>query len=123
MLGAARIVSEGATPASTLIEVVGRQITETLEADSCRFVSGPIQDARIALLDHDGVITRRGQVVDVRRIGLPHDGYLALLVRRRDRVIGHFLVTATTRLTYPSQEQRQVAVLLADQLAAALDPE
>jgi GAF domain-containing protein len=38
-------------------------------------------------------------------------------------VIGHFLVTASTNVTYPSKERRQVAVLLADQVAAALDAE
>ena len=123
VLGAARIVSEGDTPASTLIDLVGRQITDVLGADSCRFVAGPIHDTRIALLDHDGVVTRGGHTVDVDRVGLPHDEYVALLVRRGPRVIGHFLVTATTKVTYPSKEQRQVAVLLADQVAAALDAE
>ena len=59
--------------------------------------------------------------VDVDRVGLPHDEYVALLVRRGTRVLGHFLVTATTKVTYPSKEQRQVAVLLADQVAGALD--
>jgi K+-sensing histidine kinase KdpD len=123
VLGAARIVSEGNTPASTLIDVVGSQITHVLGADNCRFVTGPIHDARIALLDHDGVVTRGDHTVDVDRVGLPHDEYIALLVRRGPRVIGHFLVTATTEATYPSKERRQVAVLLADQVAAALDAE
>ena len=123
VLGAARIVSEGDTPASTLIEVVGRQITHVLGADNCRYVTGPIHDTRIALLDHDGVVTRAGHPVDVERAGLPHDEYIALFVRRGHRDIGHFLVTATTTPTYPSIEQRQVAVLLADQVAAALDAE
>jgi K+-sensing histidine kinase KdpD len=123
VLGAARIVSEGDTPASTLVEVVGRQIADVLGADSCRFVAGPIHDSRIALLDHDGVVTRGGHAVDVERSGLPHDEYVALLVRKGPRVIGYFLVTAATRVTYPSQERRQVAVLLADQVAAALDAE
>ena len=123
VLGAARIVSEGDTPSSTLVDLVGRQITDVLGASSCRYVAGPVHDARIALLDHDGVVTRGGHSVDVDRVGLPHDEYVALLVRRGPRVIGHFLVTATTELTYPSKERRQVAVLLADQVAAALDAE
>jgi K+-sensing histidine kinase KdpD len=121
VLGAARIVSEGDTPASTLVDVVGRQITEVLGANSCRYIAGPIHDARIALLDHDGVVTRGGHAVDVEKSGLPYNEYVALLVRRGPRVIGHFLVTATTNVTYPSKERRQVAVLLADQVAAALD--
>jgi K+-sensing histidine kinase KdpD len=121
VLGAARIVSEGDTPSTTLVDVVGRQICHVLGADSCRFVTGPVHDSRIALLDHDGVLTRGDHEVDVDRVGLPHDEYVALLVRRGSRVIGHFLVSAATDATYPSKERRQVAVLLADQVAAALD--
>ena len=123
VLGAARIVSEGTTPTSTLIEVVAHQIADVLGADDCRFVTGPIHDTRIALLDHDGVITRGGHTVDVGRVGLPHDEYVALLVRKGPSVIGHFLVSAAATVTYPSRERRQVAVLLADQVAAALDAE
>jgi GAF domain-containing protein len=75
------------------------------------------------VLDHDGVVTRGRHAVDVDGSGLPHDEYVALLVRKGPRVVGHFLVTAATRVSYPSQERRQVAVLLADQVAAALDVE
>ena len=71
------------------------------------------------LLDHDGVVTCGGHSVDVEKTGLPYDEYVALLVRRGPHVVGHFLVTAS-EVTYPSREQRQVAVLLADQVAAAL---
>lgn len=120
VLGAAQVVSEGDTPASALVEVVARQITDVLGADDCRFVEGPVHDARIALLDHDGVVTRGGHTVDVDRLGLPSDEYLALPVRRGSRVVGHFEVTATTHVAYPSREQRRVAVLLADQVAAAV---
>jgi hypothetical protein len=102
---------------------VGSQIAHVLEADSCLFVAGPIDDVRIALVDHDGVVTRGGQAVDVDRVGLPHDEYVALVVRKGPRVIGHFLVTASTKVSYPSRERRQVAVLLADQVAVALDAE
>ena len=59
--------------------------------------------------------------VDVDRVGLPTDE------RRRHRrtpgiatCVGHFLVTATTRVAYPSREQRRVAVLLADQVAPTM---
>ena len=121
VLGASRMVAEGDAPVSTLIEVVARQIADVLGADTCSFVAGPVHDTRIALLDHDGVLTRGGSKVDVDRVGLPNDEYVALLVRRGPRVIGHFLVAATTAVTYPSLERRQVAVLLADQVAAAAD--
>jgi GAF domain-containing protein len=114
-------VSEGDTPASALVDIVARQITDVLGADNCHFVEGPVRDARIALLDHDGVVTREDHTVDVDRLGLPFDEYLALPVRRGSRVVGHFQVTASTHVAYPSQEQRRVAVLLADQVAAAVD--
>ena len=92
-----------------------------LGADNCRFVAGPIHDTRIALLDHDGVVTRGDHTVDVDKVGLPHDECVALLVRRGPREIGHFLVTATTEVSYPAKERRRVTVLLADQVAVALD--
>jgi K+-sensing histidine kinase KdpD len=120
VLGAARAVAEGDTPTAVVIDIVARQIAEALAADSCRYVDGPVRDARIAVLDHDGVLMRDGHAVDVERVGLPSNEYVAVLVRRGPRVVGHFLVTATTRVTYPSGEQRRVAVLLADQVAGAL---
>jgi K+-sensing histidine kinase KdpD len=120
VLGAATAVSAGDTPDSTLIEIIARQITDVLGADDCRFVAGPVHDTRIALLDHDGVVTRGDHTVDVDRLGLPTNELVAIVVRRGARVMGHFLVTATTRVAYPSREQRRVAVLLADQVAAAL---
>jgi K+-sensing histidine kinase KdpD len=121
VLGAARMVSEADTPLPVLVDLVGRQIADVLGADSCRFVAGPVHDARIALLDHDGVVTRGGHPVDVDRVGLPWDEYLALPVRRQSRTVGHFLVTAAATVTYPAAEQRRIAVLLADQVAAAVD--
>jgi K+-sensing histidine kinase KdpD len=120
VLGAARAVSEGSTPTGTLIDVVGRHITEVLGADESRYVDGPIHDARVAVLDHEGVLTRNGRPVDVDRVGLPFDEYVAVPVTRGARVIGHFLLSASTRPAYPTREQRRVAVLLADQVAGAL---
>ena len=119
VLGTAKVVSEGDAPASAVIEIVARQIMDVLGADSCRYVAGPIHDARIAVLDHDGVLTRGDRVVDVDRLGLPTDEHVALVVRRGSLVVGHFLVTATSRVAYPSREQRRVAVLLADQVSGA----
>jgi K+-sensing histidine kinase KdpD len=121
VLGAAKVVSEGDTPASALVDLVAREIADVLGVDDCRFVEGPVRDARVAVLDHDGTLTRGDHAVDVDRVGLPTDEYVALPVRRGSRVVGHFLVTAATRVTYPSREQRRVAVLLADQVAASVD--
>ena len=122
VLRTAEVVSEGETPTTALIEIVARQISDVLGADSCRFVAGPVHDERIALLDHDGTLVRGGRETDVDRVGLPSDEYVALLVRRGSVVVGHFLVSSTARVRYPTREQRRVAVLLADQVAAAVDP-
>jgi len=119
VLAAARAVAEGNMPPATVVDVVAHQISEVLGADSCRYVEGPVRDARIAVLDHDGVLTRNGQAVDVDRVGLPTDEYVAVLVRRGPDVAGHFLLTTTSHRTYPTREQRRIAVLMADQVAAA----
>ncbi len=120
VLRAARLVSEGDTPTPVLVDVVARQITDVLGADDCRYVEGPVSDARVAVLDHDGEVTRGGHAVEVDRVGMPSNEYVAIPVRRRSEVVGHFLVTATSQVTYPSAEQRRVAVLLADQVSAAV---
>jgi len=121
VLGAARLVAEGDTPPSALTDLVARQITEVLGADECRFVEGPVADARIAVLDHDGDVVRGDHTVDVDRVGMPSNDYVAIPVHRGSRIVAHFLVTATSHVTYPTAEQRCVAVLLADQVAAAVD--
>ncbi len=120
VLGAARAVVEGDTPIPALTDVVASHISEVLGADGGRFVAGPVHDARIAVLDHDGVLTRNGRAVDVERVGLPVDEYVAVPVRRGSRTLGHFLVTAATATAYPTGEQRRIAVLLADQVAEAI---
>lgn len=121
VLGTARAVAEGDLPTSAVIEVVAGQIADVLGADECRFVHGPVHDARISVLDQDGVLARNGRPVDVERVGLPTDEYVAVPVRRGERTLGHFLVTATTRHSYPTAEQRRMAVLLAGQVAAGLE--
>jgi K+-sensing histidine kinase KdpD len=121
VLGAAKLVSAGDTPASALVDIVARQITDVLGADACTFVEGAVSDTRIAVLDHDGVVTRGDHPVDVDRVGLPTNEYVAIQVRKGSREVGHFLVTSTSKVAYPSHEQLRVAVLLADQVAAAVD--
>src|SRR5262245_1773043 len=120
IVGVAGSIAEGNAPRRTVIEVVALQITDVLAADGCRFVDDPIRDTRIAVIDHAGVVTRAGHAVDVDRVGLPFDEYVAVPVRRGTQVVGHFLVTATSKVTYPTPEQRRVAVLLADQVATVL---
>jgi K+-sensing histidine kinase KdpD len=121
VLNAARLVSDGDTPAPALVKVVAGQIADVLGADACSYLEKPIFDSRIAVLDHDGFLSRRGHTVDVDRVGIPTDEYVAIPVRRGTRVVGHFLVTAASHAAYPSGEQLRVAVLLADQVAVAVD--
>jgi K+-sensing histidine kinase KdpD len=118
VLGAARAVAEGTVPVPAVTDVVARHIRDVLGADSCRYVEGPVHDARVAVLDHDGVLTRNGHAVDVDRTGLPGNEYVVVPVQRGPHVVGHFLLTATSSPVFPTREQRRVAVLLADQVAA-----
>lgn len=121
VLTAAATVAQGSSGPDEVVDVVAGSIVEMLDAGSCRYVSGPVHDTRVALLDHDGVLTQNGHGRDVERTGLPVDDYVAIEVHRSGRVIGHFLVTAATRVARPSREQCRVAVLLADQVAPLID--
>jgi K+-sensing histidine kinase KdpD len=121
VLSTAKSVAEGDTPTSTLIDVVARQIAEVLNVDNCRFMPGPVRDKRLALLDQDGTVSRNGNVVDVVRSGLPYDEEIAIIVQRGPTVLGHFVITAATRIVRPSRQQLRVAVLLADQVVPALE--
>jgi K+-sensing histidine kinase KdpD len=119
VLGAARDVAEGDVPSEAVVELVAQNISTVLDADTTRYVAGPVHDSRIWVLDHDGRLTRDGRPSDVDRVGLPTDEYVAVPVRRGAQTVGHFLVTTTGHVAYPSREQRRVAVLLADQVGAA----
>ena len=119
VLGAARSVAEGNVPPEVVVEFVAENITDVLAADTTRYVPGPIQDSRVCVLDHDGVLTRDGRPSDVGRVGLPTNEYVAVPVQRGAHMVGHFLVTATSHVAYPSRERRRVAVLLADQVASS----
>jgi K+-sensing histidine kinase KdpD len=118
LLNTARAVAEGSAPDAAVTTLVAGQITQVLDADEAHFVKGPIHDRRVAVLDHDGVVVRNGHPVDVDRVGLPTDEYTALPVRKGHLEIGHFLLTSASHVAFPSREQRRVAVLLADQVAA-----
>jgi K+-sensing histidine kinase KdpD len=121
VLAAAATVSRGEAGPDEVVHVVAAHIADVLGADSCRYVAGPVRDPRVALLDHEGVLTQNGHQRDVDRTGLPVDEYVAVEVRRATRVVGHFEVTAATHVVRPSREQCRVAVLLADQVAPLVD--
>jgi K+-sensing histidine kinase KdpD len=109
-------------PVTTLVRFTAAQIAEVLGVSSCRFVPGPVHDSRLAVLHHDGRVTRNDRTVDVEKDGLPIDGETALEVRRGSDTLGHFVITSASAMAYPTAEQRRVAVLLADQVAGALTP-
>src|SRR4029079_17617693 len=58
-------------PPTTLVRFTAAQITEVLGVSSCRFVPGPVHDSRLAVLHHDGRVTRNDRVLDVEGNGLP----------------------------------------------------
>jgi K+-sensing histidine kinase KdpD len=119
VLGTAEIVTlRHETPG--LIDHIADQIQQILGVSRCRFVTGPVHDERIPILNHQGLVTRRGHQVNVDRDGLPTDDEIALEVTRAGVILGHFLLTASASIARPTLEQRKVAVLLADQAGSAL---
>ncbi len=120
VLGTAELVLVRQDSVDSLIDKVSGQIAEVLDIARCRFVPGGVFDPRMAVLDHDGDVTRGGRRLNVDRDGLPTDDETVLLVRRNGDVLGHFVLTSADRIARPSLEQRQVAVLLADQIVSLL---
>jgi K+-sensing histidine kinase KdpD len=119
LVGTARLAADGDVPAATLVDVVARQIADVLGADECRYEHGRPAGST-ALLTHDGAVSRDDHLIDVDRVGLPTNDHVVIPVRRGSATVGHFLVTATSRVVYPSVEQRRVAALLADQVATSV---
>ena len=120
VLGTAEIVTLAGGSRDELTDHVSGQIRKVLGVSRCRFVNGPVREDRFPVLDHDGDVRRRGHPINVDRDGLPTDDDIALSVVRSHEVLGHYLITSAADITRPTLEQRRVAVLLADQTAAAL---
>ncbi len=118
ILSAASSVGSGTAPSSVLIEHVAAQLVEILDADTCTFdrASDPV----LPRMNPDGTVTRDGHDVNVDRSGLPTDSEIEVPAHGGGRVRGRFVVVASTRVARPNQEQRLVAVALADQVGAAL---
>lgn len=118
VLSTARSVAAGQTSTGELIDVVRAQIAVVLGVDSVLFNLG----ARSGLpcITDDGVLLRDGRTIDIVRRGLPTDTGIVLPIRCGGVVYGHLLLTASTRVIRPRQEQLTVAALLADQVGAAL---
>jgi hypothetical protein len=102
-------------------DAIGTAITTVLGADRCAWVAGHPQ-WNDAVIGPDGQVTTGGRRLRVERVGLPTDGYTAVVVRSGADVVGHFRVTASTHVARPTTEQLRVAVLLADRMANARTP-
>ena len=120
VVAAARLAASGTTAASEVIDLVGRQIQDVLDLDDCRFDRGPAVRDR-PRLQADGTIVWRGAPVDVEREGLPTLDVIELPVTSAGVQRGRYLLTSANAVRRPDRERRQVAVTLADQVAAALD--
>ena len=115
-----KIIAVRETSATDLITHVAAQIVEILDIDECSFVRGAAPGPQDVAIGHEGFVTRRGQRVNIESDGLPIDQRIGLVVGAGGVVHGQFLLTASTRVARPSAEQLRVAVLLADQVGAAL---
>jgi K+-sensing histidine kinase KdpD len=120
VLGTSSIIALRDASPEALTSHVAHQIVQVLDLDECRFIQGPGPAPQDVSLDHDGYVTRRGHRVNVERDGLPIDDLIHLVVRQGDLVHGQFVLTAATRVVRPSVVQLRVAVLLSDQVGAAL---
>jgi len=121
VFGTADIVATSGSSPDALIERVRQQIVSILDIDSCRFEQPGAEIRSATRLNHDGSVTRRGAEIDVDRQGLPTDDLIVLDVSQGNALRGRFALAASTRVVRPTVEQRRVVVLLADQVAAALN--
>jgi K+-sensing histidine kinase KdpD len=118
VVSTAASVGAGRRSASSLVDDVCEHIVDILQLDGCRFDLD--SDPVLAVLHDDSSMTYDGHPYDVYRYGLPTDSEIALVVQSGGVVRGRFLLTATTRVVRPTQEQLRVAVALASQVGAAL---
>ena len=107
-----------AAPVSTVIAHVESQLVDLLDLDTATFVPQP-EPSRPSL-QPDGSLTRRQQILEVDRTGLPTDTEIFLPVRDGDIDRGAFRLVAATHCARPTARQRRVAALLADRVAVAL---
>jgi hypothetical protein len=116
VVGAAELVAQGEATARFQLEFVGGQIARVLGIDSAAYVAGPVGNHPRLL--RDGRVVRAGRELDVDRSGLPVDDVTELPVERDGVVLGRFVLTSVAKVAWTSVEQRQVAGLLADQVAS-----
>jgi K+-sensing histidine kinase KdpD len=120
VLATAQSVSESRESPHDVVQAVAQRIRDLLDLDTCTFAPGGRAGDLEPILQHDGSLTRGSRVVDVEREGFPSDEAVVLPVRVAGELRGRFLLTASSHVARPSAQQRQVAVLLADQVASIL---
>jgi hypothetical protein len=119
VVSAGRLAASGVTSPGEVVELIGRQISDVLDLDDCRFDAGPSQADR-PRLEPNGDIIWRGRTVDVDREGLPTLDLIELPVTSAGVDRGRYLLTSTSTVRRPDLEQREVVVTLAEQAGAAL---
>lgn len=120
VLHTAHVAAGAETAPHDLIGHVGQELQNVLTLDRCHYVPHQEPDPGAPRINDDGSLTWRGAPIDVERDGLPVDAETCLPVRSAGVTRGHFRLTASTRIVRPSLEQRQIAILLADQLGSIL---
>jgi hypothetical protein len=111
----------GATGGSSfaLVEQVSAELIRTLALQKCHFEYGVAGLGEPARLRRDGQVVWKREIWDVDRNGLPAETAIELLVESGGRLCGRYMLTATPQVPV-SLAQRRAAVMLADQVGAAL---
>ncbi len=102
-----------------MISEVSGQLTRVLDLAACRFEQGVAGLGQPARLRHDGELEWGRSEWDVDRRGLPDDVEIELVVANHGRLIGRYMMRASST-SHPTRSQRLVAVTLADQVGSAL---
>lgn len=109
------------TDPSDQVRKVEQLVADILGVDSCRYHSGPIPATEAAAtLAPDGSLQIGGHRANVDRNGMPTDRTIAIPVTGGGQAHGYLSVTAATRWSRPTKEQRQAAILMAAQLGEIL---
>ena len=111
----------GAASTATVIGHVEGQLVDLLGLDRASYV--PVVDPTAPSLEPDGSLSWLGRSFDIDRSGWPTHTEVVLRVGSAEDDRGAFQLVAATHITRPTEQQRQVAVLLADHVAAALRQE
>jgi K+-sensing histidine kinase KdpD len=114
----AELTAAGVETAAVLDEAQ-HQLAELLHLASCRFEAPPYSN-ELPVLDRGGAVTTTRHRYTLDGFELPQPG-VALPVLSRGRPVGRFVMVPRSG-TGVSLERRIVAVAIADQAGAALDP-